>query len=346
MSTVRALRPRLVRPHLSTRYQCLQRRAESSASTTAKPTATSPNPSFFQRNRSAILWSAFGLTIGVAGGQFVVHTIAPPALPEAGTREDGILLADLNQRIDEEFKVKVLRGKCLAMAKQLKGQEGGWVEVLPLPLDLNENEETKHGLATRLQGAKGFGVERLFWDRSEQKLVAVVWFGGALCGWPGVTHGGAVATALAEKLSLAAALADKGSTDVLAAATPQRLPGTGNHAKMLAPATTPAEPAQLSLGYVKPTYANKFYVIRVAPALPEGWDSDKIVHAEPLGGAEYEATLETLDAMVCAKARARFAPSTALQRKEREIVGGAKNGYAAFKDWMWPSRQKQSQQAG
>lgn len=273
----------------------------------------------------------------------MVHSITPPSMPKIGSREDGILMADLNQRIDQEFKVKVLRGKCLAMAKQLKGEDGGWVEVIPLPLEVNEKDNGPEKLISQLQGAKGFGVERLFWDRGENQLVAVMWFGGSLCGWPGVTHGGAVATALAEKLALAAALADRKNTDVLAAATPQRLPGTGNHAKMLAPATTPDEPAQLSLGYVKPTYANKFYVIRVLPAIPKDDVEDKVVHAEPLGGAEYEATLETLDATVCAKARARFAPSSTMQRTEKAVEGGAKQSYAAFKEWMWPSRQKQSQ---
>lgn len=112
---------------------------------------------------------------------------------------------------------------------------------------------------------------------------------------------------------------------------------------MLAPATTPSEPAQLSLGYLKPTYANKFYVIRVRPALPQDDGDDSVVHVEPIGGATYEATLETLDATTCAKARARFEPSNFTQRAEKEVAGGAKQNYAAFKEWMWPSRQQQSQ---
>lgn len=340
MSASRTLGPRIARLHLSTRYQYLQRRSQSS---TASP-STPAKPGFFCRNRAGLLWSALGLTLGGVAGQFIVHTVSPPPLPAVGSREDGILLADLNQRIDEEFKVKILRGKCLSMSKQLKGEVGGWVEVIPLPVELGETAETKQGLVTQLKGAKGFGVERIFFNRAEDMLVAVVWFGGSLCGWPGVTHGGAVATALAEKLSLAAALADKDSTDVLAAATPQRLPGTGNHAKMLAPASTPDEPAQLSLGYIKPTYANKFYVIRVVPALPLA-DSEaaKMVPTDPYGGAEYEATLETLDATICAKARARFARSTALERTKEKAVGAARQSYEEFKDWMWPSRQKQSQ---
>ena len=146
---------------------------------------------------------------------------------------------------------------------------------------------------------------------------------------------------MAEKLSLAAALADQESSDVLAAATPQRLPGTGNHAKMLAPATVPAEPAQLSIGYVKPTFANQFYVIRVKPAIPQMKESE--LTPEPYGGATYEAVLETQDATVCVKARARFAPSTAIQRAQKKVRGGVNESYEHFKDWMWPSRQKQSQ---
>lgn len=270
-----------------------------------------------------------------------MHTIAPPPLPDIGTREDGILLADLNKRIDEEFKVKVLRGKCLGVAKQLKGEEAGWFEVLPMSLEVQDEKKAEESLIALMSGAKGIGVERVFWNRTEDTLVAVIWFGGALCGWPGVVHGGALATEMAEKLSLAAALADKESSDVLAAATPQRLPGTGNHAKMLAPATTPAEPAQLSIGYVKPTLANQFYVIRVKPAVPREKESELL--PEPYGGASYEAVLETQDTTVCVRARARFAPSTAAQRAQKKVSGGVNQSYEQFKEWMWPSRQKQSQ---
>ena len=279
--------------------------------------------------------------LGVVGGQFIVHTIAPPKLPDLGTREDGVLMADLNARIDEEFKVKVLRGKCLGVARQLKGEEAGWFEVLPSPLEFAKTQSMEEGLVAQMQGARGLGTERVFWNRGNDTLVAVVWFGGALCGWPGVVHGGCLAIAMAEKLSLAAALADKEASDVLAAATPQRLPGTGNHAKMLAPAETPAEPAQMSIGYVKPTYANQFYVIRVKPAIPQEKESE--LTPEPYGGAEYEAVLETQDAKVCVKARARFAPSTAIQRAQKKASGGVQQTYDEFKEWMWPSRQKQSQ---
>ena len=276
----------------------------------------------------------------------MVHTIAPPPLPEGGTREDGVLIADLNKRIDEEYKVVTLRRKCLDMSKQLKGEEDGWVEVLPTPLELMGEKKTEHNLVARMQGAKGLGVERVFWDRGENKLVAVIWLGGSLCGWPAVIHGGAVAIALTEKLSLAAALANNSNSDALAAATPQQLPGFGNHAKMLSPANASDEPSQLSLRYVKPTYANQFFVIRVVPASLEELDPknfvDDAVSREAKGGTGYEATLETLEGKACAIALATFAPSATTQLSG-DTAGSAKLSVAAFRQWMWPSRSEQSQ---
>ena len=186
-------------------------------------------------------------------------------------------MADLTKRIDDEFKVKVLRGKCLGVTKQLRGIEGGWVEVVPRPVEEGSTEaEEKKGLIASLQGAKGLGVERVFWDRGEHMMVAIVWFGGSLSGWPGVSHGGVIATTLAEKFALAESLASTPAS-AYAAAIPQRLPGTGSHAKMPLPADPMDEPAQLSLSYVKPTYANDFYVIRIAPSAPIEEDPKHIV---------------------------------------------------------------------
>ncbi|KAK0304114.1 hypothetical protein LTR82_017328 [Friedmanniomyces endolithicus] len=265
-------------------------------------------------------------------------------MPEPGTHEDGILIADLNQRIDSDFKVKVLRGKCLGVAKQLKGsssEAGGWAEIVPRPANEETSSRSDDELLGHMQGARGLGVERLFWDRSEKRLVAIIWFGGALSGWPGVTHGGAIATVLAEKAGLAAALTDGNKSTATDAAVPQRLPGTGSHAKMFAPVERHGEPAQLSLSYVKPTHANNFYVIRVSPSLDLDQETEHVTPPEPRGGHEYEATLETLDAKICVKAKIKFAPSSALHRVEDEVMNAAKTSYADFRHWLWPSRQQQ-----
>lgn len=343
MSTKRLLRPQALRPQLSLRYQCL-RRAESTAPKPTEPLyqapLPAPKPSFLKRNRSPLIWGSLALALGLMGGNFATHIIAPPALPEAGSREDRVLMADLEKRIDEEFKVKVLRGKCLGVAKQLKGIKGGWVEIVPQSLEDTTGRDGS--LLQHMRGAKGLGVERVFWDAGESKLVAVVWFGSSLSGWPGVTHGGVLATILTEKLALAAALAEGHINDVSAAARPQRMPGVGNHAKMFAPTTTPDEPAQLSLTYVKPTHANNFYVVRVSPGIGLDQDPSVVVPKETAGRHDFEATLESLDARICVKAKAEFKASSALQRAESEVADVAKRSYAELREWLWPSRQRSS----
>lgn len=347
------------------KLQCL-RRHESTTIPNAPlpPEAARPpappfhKPSFIRRHRSTLLWSAVTLGVGFAVGKSALGVLFPSGTPQQGTQEDNVLMAELNKRIDEEFRVTVLRGKCLGVTKKLRGAESGWVEIVP-PVAAGgmwdrdgegEGEEKKtkqkkefllpfdDRLIDALQGAKGLGVERVFWDRGDKKLVAIVWFGSALSGWPGVTHGGLIATALTEKIALAASLARGGDGDFTAAVAPQRLPGSGNHATLPAPTAAPPEPAQISIDYVKPTYANHFHVIRVK----EGWCSDENVRLE-IPHHEYVATLETMDGKICVKATAKFAPRTDLERIEervKEAVGGWT--YRDFKEWMWPSRQKES----
>ena len=350
MNSSQTQRLRLLRPALSARYRVLQRVRSTLADVSPIP-ATTPaaaaatesfrekiRPSFFRRHRGRLILSSLALVLGAAAGNSITHIIAPPRLPEPGTHEDGVLIADLNRRIDDEFKVKVLRGKCLGVSRQLKGQEGGWVELVA-----GEGQEDRHRLINSLAGAKGLGVERVFWNHDDEKLVAVIWLGGSLSGWPGVAHGGVIATQISEKVALAASLSDDAHRAVSAAAIPQRLPGTGNHAKMLLPAMTPEEPKQLSLSYVKPTYANGFYVVRVSHALNLDTDPAGIVPSEPASGRhEYEATLETLDARILVKAKARLAPSTRRERVEARITESAGWSYDQFKEWMWASRQKAS----
>ncbi|UJO13052.1 hypothetical protein CLAFUW4_02164 [Fulvia fulva] len=318
---------RALRPALSLRYQHLYR-------ATLIPRAYSTSPPPPRKSRLPYIWSAFALVLGFGAGTTLVHFISPPSMPEAGTHEDGVLMDDLNKRIEEEFKVKVLRGKCLGVTKALQGKEAGWVEVVA-PAD---GMGSKTELVKGLQGAKGLGVERIFWDRGEQKLVGIVWFGGSLSGWPGVTHGGLLATALQEKVALANTLCHPtSSAQYSSAAKPQRLPGTGDHAKMLYPTELPSEPAQLSIDYIKPTHANHFYTVRVVPS----YDDENV--RLPIKGAEWVATLETMDGKVCVKATAKFAPRGQVERMQEGIVGReAGSRLRELREWLWPSRQRES----
>ncbi|OQO02335.1 hypothetical protein B0A48_11889 [Cryoendolithus antarcticus] len=352
MNASKVLRPRVLRPQLSLRYQCLRRHDSThspmsplpttTTSTASTPLATPKKPSKYSNTRLTWLFLAFGS--GLAGAGLAVGYLVPPPLAELGSQEDRQLVADLNKRIDQEFKVKVLRGKCLGVAKQLKGERGGWVEVVAPQVGdekVGEGKGERGSLIKTLQGSKGLGVERVFWDRGEQRLVAIVWFGGALSGWPSVTHGGLIATMLSEKLALAAALAHGAVADVADAAIPQRLPGFGDHAKMLRPDEAVEEPAQLSLSYVKPTYANAFYVIRVGRSVPLDQDPSHVIPPEPADGRhEFEATLESLDSKTSVTAKAKFKASSRIHQAEGRVENAVAGSYEAFKQWMWPSRQQ------
>ncbi|KAI5195257.1 hypothetical protein E4T39_08314 [Aureobasidium subglaciale] len=258
-------------------------------------------PSLLRKYRGIILWTSIGLAVGGTTGTIVSHTIAPPPHPLPGTHEDGVLMQDLNTRIDSEFKVKVLRGKCTAVAASLRGDEGVWRELDPKTLDGSLVNDS-------LAGARSLGVQRVFWNEKEHELVAVVWFGGAMSGWPGVTHGGGIATVLADKMALAARLA-----------------------KGIAPAQDssvgPSEPTRLDLTYKKPTYANAFYVVRAVPKYGAFESSSP-------DDMEVEAQLETLDGKVCVLVKGTVPVS--------EGTGAIKSSMQSLtpaKSWLgWTSR--------
>lgn len=65
----------------------------------------------------------------------------------------------------------------------------------------------EHRLSTGpMAGARGLGVQRVFWNEKEGRAISVVFFGGGLSGWPGVVHGGTIATIMDESLGRVAIL--------------------------------------------------------------------------------------------------------------------------------------------
>lgn len=258
-------------------------------------------PSLLRKYRGIILWTSVGLAVGGTTGIMASHTIAPPPHPLPGTHEDGILMQDLNARIDSEFKVKVLRGKCTAVAASLRGDEGVWRELDPKTLDGSLVKDS-------LGGARSLGVQRVFWNEKEHELVAVVWFGGAMSGWPGVTHGGGIATVLADKMTLAARLA-KGIIPAQDA----------SHG--------PSEPTRLDLTYKKPTYANAFYVVRAVPR----YGAFETLSPNDM---EVDAQLETLDGTVCVQVKGTVPVS-----EVKNPIKSSIQSLTPAKSWLgWASR--------
>jgi hypothetical protein len=143
------------------------------------------------------------LTIGIGAGGYL-HGYATARLhpPTPGTEEDAAALEALGDEMDELEIVKTMRNH--AMNPDLVGPEGGWLE---LEVQDNIAQVAKDGYRTRpltqlaMAGIQGLGVQRAFWNSETRELVAVIWVGPRLSGWPGVAHGGAIATVFEEIMS-------------------------------------------------------------------------------------------------------------------------------------------------
>jgi acyl-coenzyme A thioesterase PaaI-like protein len=94
-----------------------------------------------------------------------------------------------------------------------------------------------------MAGSSGLAFQRVFHNASTGEVVSIVYFGAALSGWPGVVHGGALATLLDESLGRCALLRFPSRTGVT---------------------------ANLEMRYRAPTLTNDFYVIHATPVVSEG----------------------------------------------------------------------------
>ncbi|KAL0475316.1 HotDog domain-containing protein [Neurospora intermedia] len=104
---------------------------------------------------------------------------------------------------------------------------------------LSPEHRAQHISAGAMAGSKGIGgYHRVFYNKDTGECVSVIFFGPATTGWPGVVHGGCLATLLDESCGRAAFKKWGGRSGLT---------------------------ANLKLNYVSTTNATKFYVIRVKP---------------------------------------------------------------------------------
>ncbi|KAI2484196.1 hypothetical protein Ptr902_03136 [Pyrenophora tritici-repentis] len=275
------------------------------------------------RMRWSYLWYASIFALGIATGLGARHFAAPLGLPGPGSREDTIILESLGQDIDNLDIVKSLRSQSYnqntdASLRSGPGLTSGpgsssrkisaykdWMEV---DVNFDQEGDGKNSIMGVMSGTRGFGVQRAFWNAQTREMVAVVWMGGGMSGWPGVAHGGAIATVFEEIM-----------------------------ARMVAGPEGTVEPAHrpcsLSLTYAKPTYSLDFYILRARfskprlsqsepPPEPEaqptkswlGWLSpqkDLTKKASSVGSKEeVVATLESVSGDLCVKAKGEFNTSS------------------------------------
>ncbi|KAI9813547.1 MAG: hypothetical protein M1832_006278 [Thelocarpon impressellum] len=228
------------------------------------PSPPRPNRKSTLRLRPA-LYALLFLTLGLSAGTFVRLTLVPPAPPTPGSPADAALLARLDAAVSALPVVRQLRSE---------GESVGEWREWPAYSSLSDSQRAHHLTAGPLSGSRGLAVQRVFWNASTGQAISVVYFGPALTGWPGVTHGGAIATLVDESL--------------------------GRVAVRLLPAKTAEETgvtANLKIKYLAPTPAGRFYVLRAGPAGPDAVGERK---------ALIRGTLETLDGRECVQAEALF----------------------------------------
>jgi hypothetical protein len=155
------------------------------------------------RFRWSYLWYGSILALGISTGLGARHFAAPLGLPEPGSRDDERILASLDSDLDKLDIVQSLRKQSYSLHSDIVLTDSGdtkahkgWIE-----LDLNWRKAEKGRLLDSMSGTRGLGVQRAFWNAETREMVAVVWFGGGLAGWPGVAHGGAIATVFEETMA-------------------------------------------------------------------------------------------------------------------------------------------------
>lgn len=186
---------------------------------------TPPHEPLQSRIRWSYFWYASILALGITTGLGARHFAAPLGLPAPGSREDEIILESLGQDIDALDIVKTLRSQsynlhgdtALRSGPGLRGESGssgggggggrkisaykGWVEVSLDWGKVDDEHAEKSGILGVVRGTRGLGVQRAFWNAETKEMVAVVWMGGGLSGWPGVVHGGLIATVFEEVMA-------------------------------------------------------------------------------------------------------------------------------------------------
>ncbi|KAF5876988.1 putative thioesterase family protein [Botrytis fragariae] len=239
------------------------------------PVAPIPSPSSPKRKRSLrpTIYASLFLLIGLTTGQYVSLVLSPPALPEPSSPSDELMTSWLHAQASKIPLVQSLTEDPVWQSWD------AYSTFTP--------EERPHRLTTGpLGGSRSIGgYQRVFYNSTTGEFISIVYLGGALGGWPGVVHGGLIATIMDESLGRCAIR--------------QLAAGTG-------------VTAQLSLQYLKPSVTNAFYVVRCTPVIGEE------------GGGErkrwVEGRLETLEGRVCVEAKGLFvAPKN---YKTRVITAG------------------------
>ncbi|KAI2469704.1 HotDog domain-containing protein [Annulohypoxylon bovei var. microspora] len=219
-------------------------------------------------HRRRLFYSAAFLILGLGLGTALRFTLAPPTPPLRGSDEDQYLAQEIRTR-----------GSSLPLVQALSS-DPSWTSwdaysgFSSSPTATRSKMVQSRITSGPLSGSRGLPFQRIFHHASSGEVVSVLYFGSGTGGWPGVVHGGALATLLDESLGRCAILRFPARTGVT---------------------------ARLELSYRRPTTTSGFYVIRARPM-----DDERDTPEKRERKLWVEGTLETVDGRTCVEAKALF----------------------------------------
>ncbi|XDG07636.1 hypothetical protein ABKA04_007251 [Annulohypoxylon sp. FPYF3050] len=228
--------------------------------------SSSPRP---KKRFRRIIWLLLGLCLGTT----LRFTLSPPAPPAQGSAEDDLLTSQIRTK-----------GSSLPLVQSLSLDPSytSWDAYSGFSSPATHTSKpASHKTVVQsritsgpLSGSRGLPFQRIFHNATTGEVISVVYFGSGTGGWPGVVHGGALATLLDESLGRCAILRFPARTGVT---------------------------ARLELQYRQPTLTSGFYVIRARPMEDERDSAEKRERK-----LWVEGTLETMDGKTCVEAKALF----------------------------------------
>lgn len=246
---------------------------EPSKSTIPEPSATTgthvsdeiPQPNPRRPRRRRLIYAAAFVLLGAILGTGARVTLIPPDLPPAGSEQD----LYLQDRIHAQ-------GNALPIVQELSS-DPAWTSW-----DAYSGVTAARSRITSgpMSGSAGLAFQRIFHNAATGEVVTVMYFGAGVAGFPGIVHGGALATLLDESLGRCAILRFPSRTGVT---------------------------ANLELKYRAPTLTNRFYVIRTRPVVSP---DDDVVGKDGIRKGDRKlwvnGTLETADGKIAVEANGLF----------------------------------------
>lgn len=218
-----------------------------------------PPPPRPKRSLRPYIYATLFFLIGSLTGHFICKIIIPPGglLPAPGTPEDVALTAQIHKRA---AKLPIVQA--LSEDPEWRSWDA-YSTFTP--------EEKLHRITTGpLGGSRGLGgYQRIFHHPPSGQFISVVWFGPALTGWPGIVHGGLIATVLDESMGRCAIAKFPVQTGMT---------------------------AKLEFNYKAPAATNAFHVVRAWPVAEGSTERKGFV----LG------RLETINGKSCVEANGLF----------------------------------------